>query len=172
MRQLFLQELSFQKVYHFTDTSPPIPQDYGPDQNSRPTYTTLRRFLNKRFETPFLGDGDNLWFFFAGHGIRHEQTDYLMPADGDRTDRQNSAIPIHFIAYRLPISADKVKAQMQSLVAIVNDLFEQAPPRPGLQLDEVELSVEINAEGKVSLISSGGKFGSKGGITLKFVRPS
>lgn len=73
---------------------------------------------------------------------------------------------------RLPISADKVKAQMQSMVAIVNDLFEQAAPRPGLQLNEVELSVEINAEGKVSLIGSGGKFGSKGGITLKFVRPS
>ena len=109
MRQLFLQELSFQKVYHFTDTSPPIPQDYGPDQNSRPTYTTLRRFLNRRFETPFLGDGDNLWFFFAGHGIRHEQTDYLMPADGDRTDLKNSAIPIHFIADRLRNSgADNV----------------------------------------------------------------
>ncbi|MGB3292503.1 MAG: hypothetical protein WBB01_05825 [Phormidesmis sp.] len=72
---------------------------------------------------------------------------------------------------RLPISADKVKAQMQSMIAIVNDLFDQATPRPGLRLNEVELSVEINAEGKVSLIGSGGKFGSKGGITLKFVRP-
>ncbi|MGI8932655.1 hypothetical protein [Leptolyngbya sp. BC1307] len=60
---------------------------------------------------------------------------------------------------------------MQSLVAIINDFVEQADPRPGLQLNEVELSVEINAEGKVSLIGSGGKFGSKGGITLKFVRP-
>ncbi|MGB3292505.1 MAG: SUMF1/EgtB/PvdO family nonheme iron enzyme [Phormidesmis sp.] len=109
MRQLFLGELGFQQVYHFTDTSPPIPQDYGPDQSSQPTYTTLRRFLNKRFETPFLGDGDNLWFFFAGHGIRHEQTDYLMPLDGDRADLQNSAIPIHFIANRLRNSgADNV----------------------------------------------------------------
>ncbi|MGC1310289.1 MAG: SUMF1/EgtB/PvdO family nonheme iron enzyme [Phormidesmis sp.] len=109
MRQLFLTELGFQQVYHFTDTSPPIPQDYGRSQASKPTYTTLRRFLNKRFESPFLGDGDNLWFFFAGHGIRHKQTDYLMPADGDRTDLQNSAIPIHFIADRLRNSgADNV----------------------------------------------------------------
>ncbi len=73
---------------------------------------------------------------------------------------------------RLPIAADKVKAQMQSMIAIVNDLFDQATPHSGLQLNEVQLSVEINAEGKVSLIGSGGKFGSKGGITLKFVRPS
>ncbi len=73
---------------------------------------------------------------------------------------------------RFSIPADKVKAQMQSMVAIVNDLFDQSTSRPGLQLDEVELSVEINAEGKVSLIGSGGTLGSKGGIKLKFVRPS
>ena len=73
---------------------------------------------------------------------------------------------------RVPIPAEKVKAQMQSMVTIVNDLFDQASTRTGLQLNEVELSVEINAEGKVSLIGSGGKLGSKGGIKLKFVRPS
>ncbi|MGC1310290.1 MAG: hypothetical protein WA885_23930 [Phormidesmis sp.] len=72
----------------------------------------------------------------------------------------------------VPVSAEKVKAQMQSMVAIVNDLFDDASTRTGLQLNEVELSVEINAEGKVSLIGNGGKLGSKGGITLKFVRPS
>lgn len=71
---------------------------------------------------------------------------------------------------RVPIPAEKVKAQMQSLVAIVNDLFEELGSRTGLQLDEVQLSVEINAEGNVSLLGSGGKVGSKGGMTLKFVR--
>lgn len=71
---------------------------------------------------------------------------------------------------RVPIPAEKVKAQMQSLVAIVNDLFEEAGSRTGLQLDEVQLSVEINAEGNVSLLGSGGKLGSKGGMMLKFVR--
>ncbi len=71
---------------------------------------------------------------------------------------------------RLPIPADQVKAQMQSMVAIINDLFDHASTRTGLQLNEVELSVEINAEGKVSLIGTGGSLGSKGGIKLKFVR--
>jgi formylglycine-generating enzyme required for sulfatase activity len=109
MRQLFLAELGFEQVVHFTDTSAPIPQDYGPDLVSQPTYTTLKRFLRERFNQPFLGNGDNLWFFFAGHGIRHQQRDYLMPSDGDRADLPNSAIPIHYIAERLRNSgADNV----------------------------------------------------------------
>jgi formylglycine-generating enzyme required for sulfatase activity/uncharacterized caspase-like protein len=101
MRQLFSQELDFQHVYHFTDDSLPIPQDFGPDLDSQPTYTTLRRFLRTRFEQPFLRDGDNLWFFFAGHGIRDQNRDYLMPMDGDRSDLDNSAIPINYISERL-----------------------------------------------------------------------
>jgi hypothetical protein len=72
--------------------------------------------------------------------------------------------------HRLPIPADQVKTQMQSMVAIINDLFDHASSQADLQLDEVELSVEINAEGKVSLIGTGGTLGSKGGIKLKFVR--
>jgi hypothetical protein len=39
-----------------------------------------------------------------------------------------------------------------------------------MHLDEIELSVEINGEGKVSLIGSGAKAGGKGAITLKFKR--
>jgi uncharacterized caspase-like protein len=66
VRQLFLQELGFQQVYHFTDDSLAIPQDYGPDLDSHPTATTLGRFLRTRFEQPFLRDGDNLWFFLRG----------------------------------------------------------------------------------------------------------
>jgi formylglycine-generating enzyme required for sulfatase activity/uncharacterized caspase-like protein len=112
VRQLFLQELGFDGVYHFTDDSPDIPQDYGPDLESRPTATTLRRFLRTRFDEqkkPWLRDGDNLWFFFAGHGIRSQNRDYLMPIDGDRGDLEQSAISIHYISERLRRSgADNV----------------------------------------------------------------
>jgi formylglycine-generating enzyme required for sulfatase activity/uncharacterized caspase-like protein len=109
VRQLFLQELGFQQVYHFTDNSPDIPQDYGPDLESRPTFTTLERFLDTRFDQPFLRDGDNLWFFFAGHGIRYQNRDYLVPIDGDRGRLERSAIPIHYISERLRRSgADNV----------------------------------------------------------------
>jgi formylglycine-generating enzyme required for sulfatase activity len=86
-----------------------IAEDYGADIDSYPTYATLRRFLRVRFDHPFLRDGDNLWFFFAGHGIRHEDRDYLMPIDGDPGDVANTAIPLHYVTERLSRSgADNV----------------------------------------------------------------
>ncbi|NEP20238.1 MAG: peptidase C14 caspase catalytic subunit p20, partial [Leptolyngbya sp. SIO4C1] len=101
VRQFFEQTLGFHQVYHFTDSSPPIPQDYGPDLDSQPSSTTLGRFLRRRFEERFLQDGDNLWFFFAGHGVRRNNRDYLMPFDGDLDDLDRSAIPIHYLSERL-----------------------------------------------------------------------
>ena len=109
VRQFFTQELGFAQVYHFTEDSPPIPQDYGPDLDSHPNYTTLDRFFRTRFEHPFLREGDNLWCFFAGHGIRDQNRDYLMPIDGDRGNLERSALPIHYISERLRRSgADNV----------------------------------------------------------------
>jgi formylglycine-generating enzyme required for sulfatase activity len=101
MQTYLLKELGCQTVNHFSDDSPPIPQDYGAPFDSQPTYGTLRRFLRVRFEQPFLKAGDNLWFFFAGHGIRHEDRDYLMPLDGDPGDVPNTAIPLHYVTERL-----------------------------------------------------------------------
>lgn len=111
MRSFFQQELSIQTVYHFSDDSPAIPQDYGPDLDSSPTYATLRRFFRVRFEQPFLRPGDNLWFFFAGHGKRYEDRDYLMPIDADPGDEsdQGTWIPLNYITDRLRRSgADNV----------------------------------------------------------------
>jgi formylglycine-generating enzyme required for sulfatase activity/uncharacterized caspase-like protein len=97
----FQQELAFEQIYTFTDNSPPIPTDRGPDIDSQPTYATLRRFLRVRFDQPFLKAGDNLWFFFAGHGVRHDDRDYLMPIDADPGDVESTAIPIHYVTERL-----------------------------------------------------------------------
>jgi hypothetical protein len=73
---------------------------------------------------------------------------------------------------RVSLDARALKAQMHSMLTVVNDLFEQANAPVGLQLNEVELSVEINAEGQLSLVGNGGKLGNTGGITLRFVRPT
>ncbi len=109
MRDYFINDVSFQQVYTFSDTSPPIPQDYGPPLDSTPSFTTLKRFLRTRFDKPFLETGDNLWFFFAGHGIRHEERDYLMPIDGDPGDINGTAISIAYVTERLRRSgADNV----------------------------------------------------------------
>jgi len=109
MHDYFTRELGFERVYAFTDNSPPIPQDYGPALDSVPTFTTLKRFLRSRFEQPFLKPGDNLWFFFAGHGVRHEDRDYLMPLDGDPGEVEGTAIPLSYVTERLRRSgADNV----------------------------------------------------------------
>jgi hypothetical protein len=72
---------------------------------------------------------------------------------------------------RVSLDAQALKTQMESMLAIVNDLFSQADAQTGLRLDEVELSVEINAEGQISIVGNGGKLGNTGGIKLKFTRP-
>ena len=97
VQNFLINDLNIDQTYHFTEDAPSIPQDHGPDLPSKPTYGTLRRFLRTRFELPFLGLGDNLWFFFAGHGIRHEERDYLMPIDGDPGDVENTALSIHYV---------------------------------------------------------------------------
>ena len=82
----------------------------------------------------------------------------------------------NLIRKRVPISVESLNKQMDVLMTAVNQMFTQAqkPLQAGLELDEVELAVEVNGEGKVSILGTGGKAGGKGGITLKFkrVRPN
>lgn len=109
MCDYFGNEVRFEQIYYFSDTSPPLQQDHGPPFESIPTFTTLKRFLRSRFDRPFLQTGDNLWFFFAGHGIRYEDRDYLMPLDGDPGAVEETAIPISYVTDRLRRSgADNV----------------------------------------------------------------
>ena len=102
MGDWFEKEARFERIYLFTDTSPPI-TDADRPYNSQPTRATLRRFLRVRFERPFLSTGDNLWFFFSGHGMRHAERDYLMPSDVDPhpDELENSAIPLAYVTERL-----------------------------------------------------------------------
>ncbi|KPQ33831.1 MAG: hypothetical protein HLUCCA11_16895 [Phormidesmis priestleyi Ana] len=78
---------------------------------------------------------------------------------------------------RVSVKSDKLKSQMQELVATVNDLFDTTEPNPivepahGLQLEEITLSVQVNAKGELSILGTGGEIGGSGGITLKFARP-
>ncbi|MEM9007980.1 MAG: hypothetical protein AAGE59_31275 [Cyanobacteria bacterium P01_F01_bin.86] len=72
---------------------------------------------------------------------------------------------------RISLDAQALKAQISSMLAILDDVFIEAGARTGLRLDEVELSVEINAEGQISIVGNGGKLGNTGGMTLRFTRP-
>ena len=107
MAAWFREEAKFDRVFLFTEDSPAI--NTSPPIPTQPTYGRLRRFLQAQFEQPLLKPGDNLWFFFAGHGMRHADKDYLMLADSDPGDIEHTAISVEYITERLRRSrADNV----------------------------------------------------------------
>lgn len=68
----------------------------------------------------------------------------------------------------VPVSA--IRFQMDGLLKAVDQIFAQVDRRGGLVLDEVELTVDINAKGQVRILGSGAEVGSTGAIKLKFKR--
>lgn len=104
IHQFLVEEAKFDCVLLFTDDSPPVN-----GASTRPSRSSLRRWFANIFDQPFLGDGDNFWFFFSGHGIRHGERDYLMPLDGDPQDVAESGIAVNEVTERLRRSgADNV----------------------------------------------------------------
>jgi hypothetical protein len=73
---------------------------------------------------------------------------------------------------RVPISAAKLEQGVAEFLGVVGRVFRHAKGRAGelagMELNEIELSVEINGEGQLSLLGSGGKVGGKGAMKLKF----
>ena len=105
------------------------------------------------------------------------------PADGG--DRTGEKMPVDIGAHydftpeRKPREADKkhlvkaetLKREMSEFLDAMQEVLEQAEqPRSKMRLEEIEITIEINGEGKVSLLGTGGKVGGKGGMTLKFKR--
>ncbi|MEO0803195.1 MAG: SUMF1/EgtB/PvdO family nonheme iron enzyme [Cyanobacteria bacterium J06642_2] len=97
----FFEELNFDFTYFFAEDAAPIPQDWGDPFDSSPTIGNLRYFFRQRFNEAFLEPQDNLWFFFAGHGVRREQVDYLIPLDGSDDDDGVEGIDLGWITGRL-----------------------------------------------------------------------
>ena len=72
---------------------------------------------------------------------------------------------------RKAVEVEKLKQEMKGFLQAMREILDEAdPPDSKMRLDEVELSVEINGEGKISLFGVGGKAGGKGGMTFKFKR--
>jgi hypothetical protein len=74
------------------------------------------------------------------------------------------------IVRRIAVSADDLRDQMGSLLAVVDHVFDQARAMGNLQLEEIELSVDINSEGGISIIGTGAKVAGHGGVKLQFKR--
>jgi hypothetical protein len=74
-----------------------------------------------------------------------------------------------------PISTDKLEQRMGQFISAMGRVFDQAETQAQtqqrLRLEEIELAVEIGAEGEVRLIGMGGaKTYGRGAITLTFRR--
>jgi Caspase domain len=61
----------------------------------RPNRSGLRDLLLNNLERAC--GADNLWFFFAGHGMVHNHNDFLLPCDGNPYDLEETAISISFV---------------------------------------------------------------------------
>ncbi len=101
MRDFFQNEAGFEQIFFFSDHSPVFNAPDGSVQSTQPTYANLRSFLRDFFEAPQLQPGDNFWFFFSGHGVRHQDRDYLMPCDANPRDVEYTAISISYVTERL-----------------------------------------------------------------------
>jgi uncharacterized caspase-like protein len=96
MQEFLGNEAGFERIFFFSDDSPPMN-----GKSTSPFRANLRRVLLELFDKRFMNAGDNFWFFFSGHGIRHADRDYFMPSDGNLGDIENTAIPINFVTERL-----------------------------------------------------------------------
>jgi formylglycine-generating enzyme required for sulfatase activity/uncharacterized caspase-like protein len=101
LARFFIEGARFKQVYLMAEEAQPIEGDAGPPFQSRPTFTNLMRFLRARFEQPFLKSSDNLWFFFAGHGRRDRDKDYLLPLDADPGNVAMTAIEVRYVVEQL-----------------------------------------------------------------------
>lgn len=50
-------------------------------QNTYPNTSNLYRWLQRELQPDKIGQADRLWFFFSGHGLSSNGTDYLIPCD-------------------------------------------------------------------------------------------
>ncbi|NEU72521.1 hypothetical protein PI95_008025 [Hassallia byssoidea VB512170] len=73
---------------------------------------------------------------------------------------------------RRKVEVTKLKQEMKGFLQAMREMLDEADqPDSKMQLNEVELSVEVNGEGQISLFGiGGGKAGGKGAMTFKFKR--
>jgi uncharacterized caspase-like protein len=63
--------------------------------STRPSRSILRRILREELQR--AQGADNLWFFFAGHGMAGRNGDYFLPLDGNPNDLEDTAVSVHFV---------------------------------------------------------------------------
>jgi len=113
---------------------------------------------------------DTIWIVTDDTAVSSVSRD----AKGDWGDEMQ---PRSFAAKGVKLNVLELQQRMADFLQMVGHIFQQAEQQAvnlttahgKLQLDEVELAVEISAEGEVKLIASA-KATGKGAIKLKFKR--
>lgn len=73
---------------------------------------------------------------------------------------------------RAQISPDTLKQNLNKFLDSMGGAMAGIPGTlAGFELDEIELSLEVGAEGEIGLLGTGGKLSGKGSITLKLKKP-
>jgi len=89
---------------------------------------------------------------------------------GERTRTGNSLVA-QVLKRTVSVPSASLKAQINGLLQVMTDLAQsESQIHPSMVLDEVELSIEVTAEGQLSIAGNGGKLSDKGAIKLKFKR--
>ena len=74
----------------------------------------------------------------------------------------------------IPVSVEKLEQGVEDFLGTMGRVLKKAQAKAGeiggMELDEIQLSVEVNGEGQLSLLGSGTKVGGSGALTLTFKR--
>jgi hypothetical protein len=103
-----------------------------------------------------MSESFDLWVIAETEPI--ETTATTGSRDGEYTGPsygKNNDILQKITRKRIPVDVALLKAQMSGMPQVVNELLTQAEAQTGMKLSEVELKVEISAEGQLSLVGNG-----------------
>ena len=116
-----------------------------------------------------MPEGKGIWIITSEAANEEPTTDRKAGGGGYRYDDPvEDAVKIrqqHWVA------AEDLKGNMSQFLGVLEETFDQAEQSSSqIQLEEIEMTVEINGKGQVGLWGTGGEVGGKGAIKLKFKR--
>jgi hypothetical protein len=94
------------------------------------------------------------------------------PADQDRNSAVTSLRTIgESVCQYVQVPPQFLEAQVLSFLEKLQLVVGNLPERVGeFSIEEIELSAEVTAEGKVAFLGTGGQLGGTGGLTFTFKR--
>ncbi|MCE6996222.1 hypothetical protein LZG04_15660 [Saccharothrix sp. S26] len=93
----------------------------------------------------------------------------LDEAEPARTDRSTGRRQDDFRFERSEIPVEEFRRRVEDFMASMRDVISGLATTAGdYQLDQVQVTVEVSAKGKLSLLGTGGELAGKGGLTFTF----